>query len=207
MKLYIVRHAQSKRNAKLEHSKVDTDLTDIGHEQAKRLGVYFKKIKLKKIYCSKLIRARKTLKEILPYVGKVNVEYTKEVVEHSIGIYGMNGKDDWESYVKDMEKSGLSLIEFRPKNGESLMDAYIRAGKFYQKLLKKHKNDKILVVAHNAFNKYLIMNALKLNIEEGKYFNLSNASVSIIGIDKNGKVKKYDIDDFHHIIDYALKRK
>ena len=53
MKLYIVRHAQSKRNAR-EESSVDAELTKIGREQAKRLGLYFKKIKIDVIFCSTL---------------------------------------------------------------------------------------------------------------------------------------------------------
>ncbi|MFA6023357.1 MAG: histidine phosphatase family protein [Candidatus Pacearchaeota archaeon] len=206
MKLYIVRHAQSNRNIGV-HSDIDTGLSDIGYEQAKRLGIYFKKVKLDKIYCSDLKRTKDTLKEILPYVNKVPVVYTSEIREHNMGVYAENGKDDWKLYAEDAEKAGLSLFEFKPKRGESQMENYNKMGKFYQKLLKKHKNDKILIVNHSMAGRHLILNALGLDINERKYFGISNASVSVLDIDRNGKVKSYDIDDFHHIIDYALRNK
>ncbi|MEK6890859.1 MAG: phosphoglycerate mutase family protein, partial [Nanoarchaeota archaeon] len=91
MKLYIVRHAQSKRNAR-EESVVDAGLTDIGKEQAKRLGLYFKKVKIDAIFCSNLIRARDTLKGALPYLDPTLIQYTDEIVEHKMGIYGDNAK-------------------------------------------------------------------------------------------------------------------
>lgn len=206
MKLYIVRHAQSKRNTK-EISEVDAELSPIGHEQAKRLGIYFKKVKVDKIYCSTLKRARNTLKEILPYTGKVPIVYSDEIVEHHMGIYGENGKDDWDLYIKDALNAGLSVMEFRPKKGESLFDTYKRAGRFYKKLLKRHINNKVLIISHGTFGKYLILNALGLYISESVYFGLNNASVSVLDIDKNGKVKNYDIDDFHHILNYAINKK
>ena len=45
MKLYLVRHAQSKRNQKIK-SRKDSELTEDGREQARRLGGYFNGIKI-----------------------------------------------------------------------------------------------------------------------------------------------------------------
>lgn len=206
MKLYIVRHAQSKRNTK-EISEVDAELSSIGHEQAKRLGIYFKKVKVDRIYCSTLKRTKNTLLEILPYIEKIPVIYSDKIVEHKMGIYGENGKDDWNSYIKDALSNNKTVMEYKPKNGESLIDVYKRARDFYKKLLKNHSDEKILVVSHGTFGKYLILNALGLDISESLYFGLNNASVSTLEINKKGRITSFDIDDFHHIINYALEKR
>ena len=48
---------------------------------------------------------------------------------------------------------------------------------------------------------------LGLDLLEGKYFDLSNASVSYLDIDPRGKVKKFHINDYQHIILAGLKNK
>ncbi len=205
MELYIVRHAQSKRNAG-HHTEEDAELSEIGEEQARRLGKFFHEAKLDKIYCSTLKRARSTLKEIKPYLEGVPITFTPKIVEHKMGIYSRNGKDDWSSYFKKAIISEKGIHLFRPKEGDSLQDTYDRAGKFYRGLLKKHTGKNILLVGHGFFNTYLILNALNLKVNEGKYFKLSNASVSTLKIDKKGKVKHYHINDYNHLIAEAVKK-
>ena len=121
MKLYLVRHARSLRNIRIE-SKEDTKLTKDGVDQAKRLGDWFRKMKIDHIYCSKLKRAKDTLKEMKKQFEGVPTNYTSLINEHNMGIYSKNGLDDFSSYAKDARKEGKSFIEFRPKNGESLLE-------------------------------------------------------------------------------------
>jgi len=106
VKLYIVRHAQSNRNIGI-HSDVDTGLSEIGYEQAKRLGLYFKKVKVDRIYCSTLKRTRDTLKGILPYLKNVPVTYTKEIIEHKIGLYRDRMDEPMTVYIDEFCKEEL----------------------------------------------------------------------------------------------------
>jgi len=204
MKLYLVRHAQSKRNAK-QKSGEDAELSDVGKEQAWRLGKYFHKVNLNKVYCSTLKRAKTTLDEIKPYIKGVPIIYTSKIVEHKLGIYGKNGKDEWSAYIKGAKKEGVPFHLFKPKYGDSLLETYQRAGNFYKSLLKKHINDKILIVGHGIFSLYLILNLLGLDLSEGKYYQLSNASISTLNIEK-GKVKEFHINDYNHLIREAMKK-
>ena len=206
MKIYIVRHAESKRNVR-QKSDEDPELTEVGKEQARRLGSYFHKVKLNKIYCSTLKRAKTTLEKIKPYVKKVPVSYTKKVIEHNMGIFGNNGGDDWKGYAKAAKKTKVHFTIFKPKYGESLIEAYKRAGNFYKELLKEHGNkDKILVVSHGIFSLYLVLNILFLDISEGAYYKLSNAGVSTIEIDSKGKITDFHINDYNHLIREGMKK-
>jgi probable phosphoglycerate mutase len=204
MKLYIVRHAQSRRNAGHE-SKEDSELDDIGREQARRLGKYFHKVGLERVYCSTLRRAKATLKEIKPHIRGVPITYTPRIIEYKIGIYGNDGHDDWAGYVKGAENKGVPFHLFKPKHGDSLAETYDRAGSFYRDLLKRHSLDDVLVVGHGIFSLYLILNALGLDLFEGKYYSLSNASVSTLNV-KKGKVTDFHVNDYDHLIREGMKK-
>lgn len=200
MKLYIVRHAKSKRNAGSTDDN-DSVLTEDGKEQSRRLGRYFHNKSIDVVFCSKLKRAKQTLKEMLPALGKVKVIYTDEITEHEMGIYGDNGKDDWSGYAKAWKVSGIKeFLDFKPEKGDSMNETYVRAKKFYNTLLKKYNGKNVLIVGHGIFNLYLILNALNLPAKEGAYYQLSNASVSSLSIDKKGKVNDFHINDYHHLI-------
>lgn len=204
MKLYIVRHAQSKRNIR-ERSEEDVELTPVGEEQARRLGSYFHGKKLDVVYCSTLKRAKTTLEKMKPFLGDVPVKYTDKIVEHKMGIYAKNGKDDWNSYSKGAKKKGVSFDNFKPKDGESLAGCYKRSGEFYKYLSKKYKNKSVLIVGHGLFSIYFIFNILGLPIEEARYYHLSNASVSTITIEGK-KVKDFHINDYNQLIREAMKK-
>ncbi len=207
MKLYLVRHAQSKRNARQKSSE-DAELSEIGEEQARRLGGYFHEVKLDKIYCSTLKRARTTFREIKPFVKDVSVSYTSKIVEHKIGIYeiGIRDRGDWKKYAEDAKNAGVPFHLFKPKYGDSLLETYQRAGEFYINLLKKHGKDKVLVVGHGLFNMHLILNILGLDLNESQYYSLSNASVSTLNIDEKGEVENFHINDYNHLIREGMKK-
>ena len=204
MKLYIVRHARSQRNAG-HQSKEDTELDEIGKVQAQRLGRYFHDVKLDKVYCSPLKRAKATLEEIVPYIKGVPVSYTSQIVEHKMGIYGRNGHDDWAGYAQEAERQQIPFHLIKPEGGDSLADTYRRAGRFYRDLLKKHSQEEILIVGHGIFSLYIILNALGLDLSEGKYYNLSNASISTLNI-KEGKVTDFHVNDYNHLIREGMRK-
>jgi len=206
MKIYIVRHAQSKRNARIQ-SEEDAELTEIGEEQARRLAGFFHDINLSKIYCSPLKRAKITLNGIKDSLKGIPIVYSKKMIEIKMGKYGGDGKDDWKGYFDEAMKSGIPYHLYAPKKGESLQECYERAGKFYNNLLKKHKaNQNVLLIGHGFFLMYLILNALKLDLFEGKYYQLSNASISTLLI-RNGRVKDFHINDYNHLIKEGIRLK
>jgi broad specificity phosphatase PhoE len=198
MKLYLVRHAQSESNVEI-HTGNETVLTKTGIEQAKRLGLYFKSKHIDKIYCSKMIRAMDTLKEITPYLPKVPVTYTKKINERYKGIL----EHKPEKFKEAVKKSGTTSEMFRPPKGENLVDLEIRAQKFIEYLKKNYSKEHILVVSHGHFLRVLINRLFKLHIKEIQYYGLQNAGVSSFDINKVGKIGKFKIDDYKHLLMYS----
>ena len=165
-----------------------------------------KRVRVDLIICSKLKRAQATLNEIISNLSrKIPIIYTSAINEMDIGEFQRNGKDDWEAWHFAAAASGLPFGEFRPNGGESFEDVYERAKRFYEQLLKKHSFKHILLVGHATFSMYIILNALGLPSNEGKYYQLSNASVSTLDINKSRKVLKFHINDYHHLIWAGLK--
>ena len=146
--------------------------------------------------------------QIKPYVKGIPISYSKEIIEIKMGKYEKGTKDDWSGYFKEAMNSKVPYHLYSPKNGESLQECYDRAGNFYLSLLKKYKpKDNILLVGHGIFSIYLILNILGLDLFENKYYQLSNASVSTIELDKKGKVKDFHVNDYHHLIYEGMKLK
>lgn len=204
MKIYLVRHAQSLWNAGVEN-KDDGQLSEVGKEQAKRLGTYFMKVEIDLVICSTLKRAKETLNFIIPYLKDKKIIYTNKIIEHNIGNYAKDGKFP-KKFREDAKKARKDFYEFEPKGGESYAQAFKRSKKFLLELLKKYNSKNVLVVGHASFSKYLILNILGLDISEERYFRLNNASVSTFNVDKKGKVKDFHVNDFNHILKEGIKK-
>lgn len=198
MKLYIVRHGQSKRNTGLE-SSMDSELTDLGKEQSKRLGKYFSTKDIDYVFCSPMIRARQTLGQVIPYLKKpVKIKYTKGLSERKLGIYSYEAYDDWSRFFRDANQRGIEPRYFKPQNGESLQEVYGRASIFYRSLLKKFSRENLLLVSHQCLSLCLILNILNKDVAEEDFFQIDNASVSFFQIEE-GILKKYRLNYTRHL--------
>jgi probable phosphoglycerate mutase len=68
-RLYLIRHAQSQGNTGEDLTTGDPDLTDIGWEQARRLGERMKRQRLDAVYASPLRRTQETAAAIADVAG------------------------------------------------------------------------------------------------------------------------------------------
>ena len=102
MELYITRHGQTKANIeKYMQGQTPGELTSEGCEQAKKFGIYYKNMVFDEIYCSDLLRAKKTL-EIILNESDFKEENEKKVV-YSEKLREIN--------VKSLEYKACSLEE------------------------------------------------------------------------------------------------
>ena len=202
MKIYLVRHGESEKNA--GESGLGDNLTKIGIEQAKRLGLFLKNKHIDHAYCSHLSRAKETLKNIMEFMKNVPVTYTKEVSEIHTGVYEDKTQRELEDFRRESLKKGMHFAEIKPDMGESLLDLEKRAQNFLESVKNNHKNkDHILIVSHSGYIRVLTLRLLKLPLKEIIYFKIHNASLSTFELDKNFNVKDFEIDDFKHLLKYS----
>lgn len=83
-RLYLIRHAQSQGNTGEDLTTGDPDLTDVGWEQAKRLGERMKDARLDAIYASPLRRTQETAFAIADHLG-LEVHPRADLVEVVMG--------------------------------------------------------------------------------------------------------------------------
>ncbi len=189
MKIYIVRHGESKSNAAKYVAFSHTGLTDKGKEDAHKLGQRLSKeaVKIDIIYCSSLYRALQTLEEILN--AGLEIDPKKIIISdlvREINRREFEGKNS-EEYKVARVASGIDPNDFKCANGESENDVKKRAEKFLEQLFAgANKDDNVLLISHGHFIGQLV-SLLGL----GDLGHNHGAALSVIEIDpesKRGKV-------------------
>ena len=98
----MVRHAESIANKDgiIQGGGLDVDITKLGERQAKKCGEFINSnFKIKNIWCSPMIRTRKTTETICKdiKIDKKNIKYFDDLIEIKYGI--MTGKTVKEVYA------------------------------------------------------------------------------------------------------------
>jgi phosphohistidine phosphatase len=138
MDLYLIRHADAVPRGTAGYADEDRPLTDLGHEQARRLGSMFRqrKLTLNSVITSPLLRATQTTEsflsewsqekpEVLPFeeIGdemrsKAVAKYLERLSEPSVAIVGHQPSMGWflawligsKKARVDLEKCGCAFI-------------------------------------------------------------------------------------------------
>ena len=198
-KLILVRHGQSQWNEKgLWQGWKDIDLTEKGIEQAKQAGEELKDIHLDYAYSSPLMRASKTLGEILKVMGQDDLEVTKDaaMTEKNYGIF--TGKNKWEVKEEVGEEEFQRIRrswDYQTPEGESMKQVYERLIPYYEKeILPKLKEGKnIIIASHGNTLRTLVKYLDNLSEDEVAKFEFGIGEGYVYEIDSEGKVTGRDI--------------
>jgi len=197
MRLFLVRHGLSSFNKKgLIQGRIDESyLTDEGYKQAELTGGILNQIKFDQIYSSPLKRAAETAKEIEKcFEENFDIHYDKNLLEVDLHKWsGLTSKDIknkfkdsyliWKNDPEQLELKNEDNITYRP-----IQDLFEQAKVFIQHLQEKNKNknnQNILIIAHNAILRCLILYLLKKPNKGFRKIRLDNASISIINISES----------------------
>lgn len=144
MKLYVIRHGETDMGQKEIIASEEELLNNNGIEQALKLGNDLKNIKIDKVYCSPIKRARDTLKH-LKLDSNIPVVIEDRLRERNMGKYtGYRFKDlDWKLFW-----SYNSEIKY--KELESMKDVFKRVSSFIEELRLKENDKTILVITHGG---------------------------------------------------------
>ena len=184
MKLIVTRHGETVENRKgIIQGHLNIVLSEKGLEQADLVALRLKDEHIDAIYSSDLDRAAETARRIVKFHPSIKIHFTKKLRERYLGEF--QGKSRKEVGWDKIEPGGTYT---HPKDGETVEDMYERARKFIDSVLHKHKNDTVLVVAHNYFNKALIAiieNKSAMQIDSIP--NMKNTNISIYEIDEKSR--------------------
>lgn len=152
--LYITRHGETIwNNEKRMQGWLNSDLTEIGIQNAKSLGESLKDTEFKAIYSSPSGRTRETSKLILrdrtiPLIFDMNLR------EMNFGIWeGKTVEFIQKNYPIEIEKFWNSPHTFIPIEGESFNEVQDRVLKFIEHIKLKYTDGNILIVTHSVIIK------------------------------------------------------
>jgi broad specificity phosphatase PhoE len=203
LRLVLVRHGLSSFNLERRIQGRDdlSSLTDQGMEQARSVGEALAELPLAAAYSSPLRRARHTAETLLRRQGHgLEPELDDNLLEIDLAPWtGLRvselrerdpeGERLWRHAPEQLELRRLDGTPYRPV--PELME---QAGRFLDGLLERHGDpldplapaSTVLVVAHNAILRCLLLRMLGLPAGSFRRLRLDNASISVLNLVRGG---------------------
>lgn len=198
--LLITRHGQTLWNLEGRlQGHMDSDLTDLGKNQAAWLGERLRDVEIHKIYASSSGRTLKTAEIIR---GKRNIEIiaSDQLREINMGSWeGQFHSDieayDQEAYYNFWHKPDL----YQPQEGESYESLLTRVTNEVEKIIGENENKTILIVTHAGVLKSLMVYFKNMAIKDfwsGPF--MKSACLNIIEISGDHKKLVLEGDISHY---------
>ncbi len=180
MDIIFVRHGKTILNEKNVYvGSIDTDISENGVEEIKKLAKLLHGIEFNKVFSSPLKRAIETT-EIITNDNCIVDDRLKEM---DFGIFeGLSYSEICEKYTQESKKWSADYLNYKIPSGESLKDVFNRTESFI-KYVSEFKG-KVLVVTHGG----VISCALSLVFNNKDYFfkfKILHGRMNIISIEDN----------------------
>ncbi|MDB9315651.1 histidine phosphatase family protein [Spirulina sp. CS-785/01] len=188
-RVILVRHGQSTYNAqqKIQGRCNESTLTEIGRQDADKVGAALKGIPFDVFYHSPLQRAAQTAQIIHEHFPETpNPQAVDSLMEVDLPLWEKLGKTEvrekfTEAYQNWKQRPHEFFMEL--ENGQKhypVLSLYDQAKQFWQMLLSQHQGQTVLVVAHNGINRCLIMSALGMNPSRYHTIQQSNCCINVL---------------------------
>jgi probable phosphoglycerate mutase len=154
LKLYITRHGETEWNkAGKMQGWQNSDLTEKGIENAKKLGESLKSIEFDRIYCSPLGRALETAKHIRGSKA-TEIIIKDSLKEMGFGCWeGVDHEEVERTYPEQKHNFWNKPHLYEPVDGESYQQLIERVGKLLDEIIRDESFGNILIVTHAAVKK------------------------------------------------------
>jgi 2,3-bisphosphoglycerate-dependent phosphoglycerate mutase len=148
-KIFVFRHGQTEDNKTHTFSGFrQSDLTEEGIEETKKIGEQLKNEKVTKAYQSNLIRSAHTLQLVLNgYHQGVEVITDPRIKERDYGNLTGKNKDDIGREFPDQYLLWHRSYDVPPPGGESIKDVEVRVLSFLNDILPTLKPDDVVFIS------------------------------------------------------------
>lgn len=155
-KMILVRHGQDIDNSKgILNGLRDTELTDLGREQARKVAEKLTGYGIQVIYASPLKRAYDTACIIADVIGIAKVITEESLVERDFGILTGKPVSDIEKYSKRILPTDRVNYFLEAEGAEDFPTLLRRGRMVLQCIQEKHENENVLIVAHGDIGKMI----------------------------------------------------
>jgi len=204
LRIVLVRHGLSSFNLEQRIQGRDdlSNLTGIGQSQARACGAALGDLVFDAAYSSPLRRAADTTRLLLAELGQgLQAEFDEGLLEIDLAPWSGLLRQELRERFAEQElqwREAPERLELQRADGSTyqpLPELMRQAEQFRRQLLEKHAaaivNDQdpprsVLVVAHNAILRCLLLALLDLPISGFRRLRVDNCSISILNVDSHG---------------------
>lgn len=178
--LLLTRHGQTIWNSELRYQgQTDTELSDLGREQAARLAERFGQEKISAIYSSDLKRCVDTAAVLAAELG-LRVSLTASLREAGYGRWeGMTYAEVRASYPDLVGQRRADVVTFIPPGGESLGQTHARVLDFLHSVAEAHPAEAVLVVTHGGPLRMFVAGVLGMPLAGALRLRVDNCSLTV----------------------------
>ena len=180
--IIFLRHGQAENNTKriLAGRTEGVPLTKTGVEQAERIAKYLKHMDISAIYSSPIERASNTAKIVADY-NSLNYKLDDRIIEIEIGKFTRMNYDDM------FAKYGNVFLKFYENDPiiakcevETFAEVQKRVLDMVGYIVKKHKNQNVVLVTHMDPIKSMLSTVMDLKPKTLFELIIANASLTIV---------------------------
>lgn len=206
MKLYLVRHGQTKYNEMFLHQYDGVGLSELGVKQAETLAKRFSKIPIDLIYSSPLKRSKDTAEIISRIINKKVVfsDFLKEKKNPSEIVGKRGDSEEIQKIHQEMNAHGDDP-EWHYSDEENFSEFKERVLKFFD-VLDRTQEQNILAVTHGGPIRIIVLyTALSSNISSEIFlkfkfaFRTDNTGITLCEKNKDGKWVVRTFNDRAHL--------
>ncbi len=203
--LVLVRHGETAWNRELRfQGHADVPLNDMGHEQARRLGLRLADAAVDHLFCSDLMRAQQTAAPAAQRLGLPVVTLAGLREQHFGLVEGLRGDEIRALHPRAWEE----WLEFREDHampeGESPRRFHARVIETLGAIAAAHAGRTLLVVTHGGVLDMVWRTAHGLGLNGPRQSDIPNAGVSRIRLpdaSRPGHIEILDWADTRHLDD------
>ena len=201
--IIFLRHAQAENNVKriLAGRTEGVSLTKAGIEQAKQIAKYLKPLDISAIYSSPIERASHTA-EIVAKNNSLDYELDDRITEIDMGKFTRMNYDDMFAKYGNIF---LKFYENDPVIAEHEVETYLHVQRrvldMVDHIVKKHKNENVILVTHMDPIKSMLSTVMDLKSKALFELIIANASLTIIKEHENkfslSAINAMDVDRYY----------
>ena len=180
--IIFLRHAQAENNTKriLAGRTEGVPLTKTGIQQAEQISEYLKPLDISAIYSSPIERAKHTA-EIVTKNSAIDVELDDRLTEIDMGKFTrMNYDDMFAKYGNIFLKFYENDPVIAEHEVETVPNVQKRILDMVDHVIKKHKNENVILVTHMDPIKAMLANVMDLKPKTLFELIIANASFTIL---------------------------
>ena len=160
-RIHLIRHGEvANAGVPRYNGHADVALSDRGVEQYRALAVHFTRHAITACYSSDLTRCRTGAEMIGAGLG-IGPAIEPALRELNIGVWeGLTWDEIRSRWPREWDERLKDIVNYRVPGGESLRDLEARIMPAFQRIVKAHPGEEVLVVAHGGTNRVILLNAI-----------------------------------------------